>query len=238
MTYHLWCDPLQYNSLHFHKINIVSSPVSAEGRGGPRAEEQAATGEAGQQAEVAVVSESRLRRLARVGPPEPRSAGAVTETMLACMLHACLHAACLLACCMLACMLHACLHAACLLACCMLHAYLQLRLVGRLRRPASAAAVSESRLRRLACVGPPEPRSAGAVTETMLACMLHACLHAACLLACCLLACMLHACLHAACLLTCCMLTCMLHAACCMLHAACLLACLLACLHAAYLRDR
>ncbi|KAF9813332.1 hypothetical protein SFRURICE_015814 [Spodoptera frugiperda] len=57
-------------------------------------------GEAGQQAEVAVVSESRLRRLARVGPPEPRSAGAVTETMLACMLFAC---------CMLACMLHACM---------------------------------------------------------------------------------------------------------------------------------
>ncbi|KAF9823016.1 hypothetical protein SFRURICE_018190 [Spodoptera frugiperda] len=75
--------------------------------------------EAGQQAEVAVVSESRLRRLARVGPPEPRSAGAVTETMLACMLFACLHAACLLACCLLACMhaacLFACLHAACLL---------------------------------------------------------------------------------------------------------------------------
>ncbi|KAF9798095.1 hypothetical protein SFRURICE_016485 [Spodoptera frugiperda] len=70
----------------------------AEGRGGPRAEEQAAmseppqlrlAGEAGQQAEVAVVSESRLRRLARVEPPEPRSAGAVTETMLACMLFAC-----------------------------------------------------------------------------------------------------------------------------------------------------
>ncbi|KAF9800703.1 hypothetical protein SFRURICE_015357 [Spodoptera frugiperda] len=112
--------------------------VRAEGRGGPRAEEQAAmsepprlrlSGEAGQQA--AVVSESRLRRLARVGPPEPHSAGAVTETMLACMLfaccmlacmlHVCLHAACLLACCMLACMLHACLFA-CLLACCMRHA--------------------------------------------------------------------------------------------------------------------
>ncbi|KAF9819079.1 hypothetical protein SFRURICE_000744 [Spodoptera frugiperda] len=91
-------------------------------------------GEAGQQAEAAVVSESRLRRLARVGPPEPRSAGAMTETMLACMLfaccmlvcllacmlHACLHATCLLACYMLACLLHACLHAACLLACCML----------------------------------------------------------------------------------------------------------------------
>ncbi|KAF9819961.1 hypothetical protein SFRURICE_016631 [Spodoptera frugiperda] len=94
--------------------------AGAEGRGGPRAEEQAAmseppqlrlAGEAGQQAEVAVVSESRLRRLARVGPPEPRSAGAVTETLLACMLHACLHAACLLAC-----MLLACVHAACLLA--------------------------------------------------------------------------------------------------------------------------
>ncbi|KAF9794939.1 hypothetical protein SFRURICE_005174 [Spodoptera frugiperda] len=116
--------------------------AGAEGRGGPRAEEQAAmsepprlrlSGEAGQQA--AVVSESRLRRLARVGPPEPHSAGAVTETMLACMLfaccmlacmlHACLHAACLLACCMLACMLHACLHAACLLACCMLACMLQ-----------------------------------------------------------------------------------------------------------------
>ncbi|KAF9798373.1 hypothetical protein SFRURICE_012575 [Spodoptera frugiperda] len=102
----------------------------AEGRGGPRAEEQAAksepprlrlAGEAGQQAEVAVVSESRLRRLARVGPPEPRSAGAVTETMLACMLFACCMLACLLACCLLACMLLACLFA-CLLACCMLHA--------------------------------------------------------------------------------------------------------------------
>ncbi|KAF9794867.1 hypothetical protein SFRURICE_005102 [Spodoptera frugiperda] len=76
-----------------------------------------------QQAEVAVVSESRLRRLARVGPPEPRSAGAVTETMLACMLFACCMLACmLLACllvCMLACMLHACM-LVCLLACCML----------------------------------------------------------------------------------------------------------------------
>ncbi|KAF9813168.1 hypothetical protein SFRURICE_015657 [Spodoptera frugiperda] len=91
----------------------------AEGRGGPRAEEQAAT------------SEPPLLRLAKLsrscggerkpsatilrGPPEPRSSGAVTETMLACMLHACLHAACLLAC-----MLLACLHAACLLACCLL----------------------------------------------------------------------------------------------------------------------
>ncbi|KAF9794597.1 hypothetical protein SFRURICE_018660 [Spodoptera frugiperda] len=113
------------------KSNGMKEPGSPEelGRGGPRAEEQAAmseppllrlAGEAGQQAEAAVVSESRLRRLARVGPPEPRSAGAVTETMLACMLHACLHAACLLACCLLACMLLACLHAACLLACCML----------------------------------------------------------------------------------------------------------------------
>ncbi|KAF9817097.1 hypothetical protein SFRURICE_013885 [Spodoptera frugiperda] len=142
----------------------------AEGRGGPRAEEQAAmseppllrlAGEAGQQAEVAVVSESRLRRLARVGPPEPRSAGAVTETMLAarllaccmlaCMLHACLHAACLLACCMLACMLHACLHAACCMLACML----------------------------LAC---------------LLACCLLACMLLACLLARCMLVCMLHAC--------------------------------------------
>ncbi|KAF9801018.1 hypothetical protein SFRURICE_006061 [Spodoptera frugiperda] len=138
--------------------------IGAEGRGGPRAEEQAAmseppqlrlAGEAGQQAEVAVVSESRLRRLARVGPPEPRSAGAVTETMLACMLFACCMLVCLLACCMLACMLHACLHA------CTLHACLH------------AACL-------LACC--------------MLACMLHACLHAACLLACCMLACMLHAC--------------------------------------------
>ncbi|KAF9793747.1 hypothetical protein SFRURICE_003571 [Spodoptera frugiperda] len=134
--------------------------ISAEGRGGPRAEEQAAmseppllrlAGEAGQQAEAAVVSESRLRRLARVGPPEPRSAGAVTETMLACMLLACLHAACVLACCMLGCMLHACLHAACLLACCMLHAACCML---------------------LACLH---------------AC-LQACLHAACLLACCILA--------------------------------------------------
>ncbi|KAF9800916.1 hypothetical protein SFRURICE_010464 [Spodoptera frugiperda] len=128
----------------------------AEGRGGPRAEEQAAmsepprlrlAGEAGQQAEVAVVSESRLRRLARVGPPEPRSAGAVTETMLACMLFACCMLACLLACCMLACMLHACLHAACLLACCMLACMLH------------------------ACL----------LAACLLACLLQACLHAACL---------------------------------------------------------
>ncbi|KAF9810921.1 hypothetical protein SFRURICE_005347 [Spodoptera frugiperda] len=111
---------------------------SAEGRGGPRADEEAATSEPPLLRLATVVSESRPRRLAHVGPPEPRSAGSVTETMLACMLHlhACLHAAsaCLLACCicMLACMLRACLHAACLLACllaccmlgCLLHAWL------------------------------------------------------------------------------------------------------------------
>ncbi|KAF9816428.1 hypothetical protein SFRURICE_000334 [Spodoptera frugiperda] len=75
-------------------------------RGGPRAEEQEAAsepprlrlaGEAGQQAEAAVVSESRLRRLAHVGPPKARSAGAITETlpaawcMLICMLLVLLH---------------------------------------------------------------------------------------------------------------------------------------------------
>ncbi|KAF9790144.1 hypothetical protein SFRURICE_020882 [Spodoptera frugiperda] len=146
------------------KQNIVryTYRVGAEGRGGPRAEEQAAmseppqlrlAGEAGQQAEVAVVSESRLRRLARVGPPEPRSAGAVTETMLACMLHACLHAACLLAClhaaCLLACMLLACLHAACLLAC--LHAACLLACLHTLQLPASGSQLQELECVQLYC---------------------------------------------------------------------------------------
>ncbi|KAF9791765.1 hypothetical protein SFRURICE_020164, partial [Spodoptera frugiperda] len=55
------------------------------------------------QVEATGVSESRLQRLARMRPLEPRSTGAVRETIPA-------------ACCMPACMLHACWHATWLLA--------------------------------------------------------------------------------------------------------------------------
>uniref|UniRef100_A0A2H1VSL8 SFRICE_031998 n=1 Tax=Spodoptera frugiperda TaxID=7108 RepID=A0A2H1VSL8_SPOFR len=93
------CSVQELNPLHFAQqlagSYSATIPIVQE-RGGPRAEEQEAAsepprlklaGEAGQQAEAAVVSESRLRRLARVGPPEARSAGAMTETLpAACLL--------------------------------------------------------------------------------------------------------------------------------------------------------